>query len=101
MSLPHPIGDALIAAGNLAPAELERARLSPAARINRLCELNVRHQVANVCCTTFAQAAWRDRRPLAVHGWIYDIRDGRLHDLHVTVASLAEVTDLFINGGDR
>jgi carbonic anhydrase len=54
------------------------------ARAARLCELNVIEQVANVADTTVVRDAWRRGQPLAVHGWIYDLRDGLLRDLDVT-----------------
>ena len=57
------------------------------AQVDRLCELNVIEQVANVCQTTIATDAWGRGQPLAVHGWIYGLRDGLLRDLKVTVAS--------------
>jgi carbonic anhydrase len=50
-------------------------------RISRLCELNVAEQVVHVCETTVVRDAWERGQPLAVHGWIYDIRDGLLRDL--------------------
>ena len=61
------------------------------ARIDRLCELNVAAQVLHVCQTSIVQAAWRRQQPLAVHGWIYDLRDGLLRDLQCTVTGVAEV----------
>jgi carbonic anhydrase len=57
---------------------------------NRLCELNVIEQVANVCQTTIARDAWARGQELSVHGWIYGLRDGLLRDLDVTVNGLAE-----------
>jgi carbonic anhydrase len=50
-------------------------------RHDRLCELNVIEQVVNVCETSIVQDAWTRQQPLAVHGWIYAIRDGLLRDL--------------------
>ena len=50
-------------------------------RINMLCELNVRQQVLNICHTTIVQNCWKAGRSLAVHGLIYSVRDGQLHDL--------------------
>lgn len=37
-------------------------------RFDRLCELNVIEQVANVCSTTIVQNAWKSGRGLSVHG---------------------------------
>ena len=70
--------------------ELE-AIADPAARQNRLCELNVAAQVANVCHTTIVQDAWRRGQPLTVHGWIYDLGDGLLRDLGLVVESADQI----------
>ena len=51
---------------------------------DRLCELNVIEQVANVCETSIALDAWGRGQELAVHGWIYGLNDGLLRDLNVT-----------------
>jgi carbonic anhydrase len=51
----------------------------------RLAELNVLNSVANVCRTTIVVDAWRRGQPLAVHGVIYGLHDGRLRDLGLTV----------------
>lgn len=56
-------------------------------RRNRLCELNVIEQVANVCDTTIVQGAWRRCQQLQVHGWIYNLEDGLLKSLEVRSAS--------------
>ena len=60
-------------------------------RIDRLCELNVVEQVANVCQTTVVQDAWERGQPLAVHGWVYGLQDGLVRDLGTTVTRAAEV----------
>ncbi len=57
------------------------------ARTSRLAELNVQAQVANVCHTTIVQDAWRRGQWLAVHGWIYALKDGLLRDLGISVAA--------------
>ena len=62
---------------------------------DRLCELNVIEQVVNVCQTTIALDAWERGQELAVHGWIYGLQDGLLHDLNVTVAGPQETTTLY------
>jgi carbonic anhydrase len=58
--------------------------------LDRLCELNVIEQVANVCHTSIARDAWERGQELAVHGWIYGIQNGLLRDLNVTVADFRE-----------
>ena len=61
-----------------------------AAAAQRLCELNVIEQVANVCQTTIALDAWERGQELTVHGWIYGLQDGLLRDLNVTVGGVGE-----------
>jgi len=60
-------------------------------RLARLCELNVMNQVANVCHTTIAQSAWARGQSLAVHGWVYSLRDGLLKDLGCTVDGAEQI----------
>jgi len=50
-------------------------------REDRLSELNVRAQVRNVCHSPILQRAWARGEEIAVHGWIYGLDDGLLHDL--------------------
>jgi carbonic anhydrase len=52
---------------------------------DRLCELNALEQVANVCQTSIVRDAWSRGQALAVHGWVYTLRDGRVHDLGLNV----------------
>jgi carbonic anhydrase len=60
-------------------------------RHNRLCELNVAEQVLNLSNTTVVRDAWGRGEALAVHAWIYDVRDGLLRDLGMNFTSQAEV----------
>jgi carbonic anhydrase len=53
----------------------------------RLCELNVIEQVTNVSQTTIVQDAWSRGQLLSVHGWIYDLHDGLIKDLGVSVSA--------------
>jgi carbonic anhydrase len=59
-------------------------------RVDRLCELNVLEQVANVCQTTVIQDAWARGQDVTVHGWIYALADGLLRNLDVGGSSAAE-----------
>jgi carbonic anhydrase len=70
-------------ASELASCETER-------RLDRLCELHVVEQVANVCETTIVADAWKRGADLTVHGLVYDLRDGLLRDLGVSRSSQLE-----------
>ncbi len=62
------------------------------AKLERMCELNVVEQVANVCHTTIVQNAWKVGQELTVHGWAYRLEDGILKDLDVCAGSAEEIT---------
>lgn len=51
-------------------------------RYDRLVELNVQEQCVNLIKTAAVQKANRDRG-LEVHGWVFDVRTGRLIDLKI------------------
>lgn len=57
----------------------------------RLCELNVVEQVINVCQTTIVQDCWDRGQELTVHGFVYGLKDGLLHDLGMNVSSPADL----------
>ena len=54
---------------------------------DRLCELNVIEQVMHVAQSTVVHDAWLRGQELTLHGWVYGLKDGLLHDLHITVDS--------------
>jgi len=62
-------------------------------RADRLCELNVIEQAANLCETTVVQDAWARKQPLSVHGWIYGLEDGLLRDLGLCVTDGGELAE--------
>jgi carbonic anhydrase len=62
---------------------------------DRLCELNVIEQVANVCQTTIARDAWERGQELVVHGWVYGLQDGHLRDLNITVSDARESLQVY------
>ncbi len=74
-------------------AELE-ALPDEETRVDRLCEMNVEEQVLNVGRTTPVQDAWTRGQALFVHGWIYRISDGLLHDMGLSIGSDAELRAL-------
>ena len=61
----------------------------------RLCELNVIEQVMNICHTSIARDAWERGQPLAVHGWVYGLKDGMLRDLDMTIAAPDEAREAY------
>jgi carbonic anhydrase len=75
-------------------AELLAGIDDPAVKLDRMCELNVIEQVNNVCQTTVVQDAWARGQQLAVHGWIYRLQDGLLHDLRMCVTCADELSGL-------
>jgi len=72
-----------------------REKHDPIQSEERLCELNVIEQVANVCQTTIVQDAWARGQELHVHGWIYGLQDGLLRDLNTTVALAGEARTIY------
>jgi carbonic anhydrase len=60
-----------------------------AARIDRLCELNVLFQARRVSRTTIVQQAWDQGRKLTIHAWVYRLTDGLLRDLGFCASDLA------------
>ncbi|MGC8724490.1 MAG: carbonate dehydratase [Acidobacteriota bacterium] len=64
-------------------------------RTDRLCELNVIEQAANLCETTVVQDAWAREQPLSVHGWIYGLEDGLLRDLGLCVTRAGELAEAY------
>ncbi|MDQ3796810.1 MAG: carbonate dehydratase [Pseudomonadota bacterium] len=65
--------------------------LNDAVKLDRLCELNVIEQVTNVAQTTVVQDAWERGQKLAVHGWVYGLKDGLVRDLRATVTRAEDV----------
>lgn len=64
-------------------------------KYQRLVELNVLHQVMNVCHTTIVQNAWANNKKLCIHGWVYDLSTGLLKDLNCCISSLDQIEDAY------
>jgi carbonic anhydrase len=66
-------------------------------RFNRFVEVNVKEQVLDVAKTSIIQNAWAKGQEIHLHGWVYDIHDGLIDDLKITLknnSSLSEVYQL-------
>jgi len=74
-------------------AELEKME-DMRARANRLVELNVVEQVRNLAKTSIVQKAWLNRS-LKIHGWVYGLDNGRVHDLNVMMHEIDDLEPIF------
>lgn len=67
----------------------------PHLRFDRLVELNVLEQCVNVLKTAAVQLAFKERG-LSVHGWVFDMRSGRLVDLKIDFpAILKNINEIY------
>ncbi|KAA9355290.1 carbonic anhydrase [Larkinella humicola] len=68
------------------------------ARYDRLVELNVEEQCVNLIKTAAIQEAFRERG-VRVHGWVFDVRTGKLIDLKINfeekMKSIMEIYNLY------
>lgn len=66
----------------------------PQAKGDRLVELNVQQQVENLAKTSLVQKAWKNRE-LEIHGWVFDIRTGKIKDLDVKFDEIEDLDNIF------
>lgn len=64
-------------------------------RCDRLVELNVMHQVKNLCHTATVQNAWHQKQPLTIHGWVYDLKEGLLKDLDCCISDQDQLEHMY------
>jgi carbonic anhydrase len=57
----------------------------PDEKADLMSELNVMEQVVNVSKTTILKNAWANNQDITVHGFIYNIHDGIIKDLDVSI----------------
>jgi len=69
---------------------------------DRLVELNVEEQCINVIKTNFVQTSYLENGFPEVHGWVYDIHDGILHDLKLDFDKILEdLREIYILSEDE
>ena len=73
----------------------------PGERVDRLCELNVIQQVANISHTSVLSDAWRRGQKVTVHGWCYGLSDGIVRDLAVSPRSEEEADACYRSAVDK
>jgi len=64
-------------------------------RFNRFVELNVVEQVLDLGKTSIVQTAWEKGQTVHVHGWVYDIHDGLIKDLNITLLDNKSLSDVY------
>ena len=67
----------------------------PTLRGQRMCEINVEAQVANVCYTTIVQDAWARGQQLSIHGWVYALQDGLIREVDTAIDSLDDLPEAY------
>lgn len=65
------------------------------ARERRFVELNIIEQVHDLGKTSIVQNAWKNKQPLHIHGWVYDLEDGILKDLDVTFTCTKDLHSVY------
>ena len=64
-------------------------------RFNRFVELNVVEQVLDLAKTSIVQGAWEQNQDLHVHGWVYDVADGLINDLGISIKNDETLADVY------
>lgn len=64
-------------------------------KMRRMVELNVEEQVFDLVKTSIVQKAWKKDQPLYVHGLVYDVSNGILKDLDVTVSNNSHLDTVY------
>ncbi len=64
-------------------------------RGRRFVELNVIEQVLNVCKTSTIQRAWEETQLPHVHGWVYDLSNGKIKDLDCNIANHTDLINIY------
>lgn len=58
-------------------------------------ELNIIEQVYNLSKTSIIQKAWEKRQQPHLHGWVYDLSNGFIRDLGVTVRDNTDMASIY------
>jgi carbonic anhydrase len=64
-------------------------------RFDRFVELNVAEQVHDLMKVSFIQKEWRKGDFPHIHGWVYSLKDGLIHDLKVSANSSEELGQVY------
>ena len=50
-------------------------------------------QVLHAAQTTIVQSAWERGQDLAIHGWVYGLKDGLVRDLGISLSSADDLAN--------
>jgi carbonic anhydrase len=64
-------------------------------RFDKFVELNVIEQVNNLAATPFIQEEWESGEFPYIHGWVYDLKSGKINQLDCTINNGGLVEDVF------
>jgi carbonic anhydrase len=64
-------------------------------KTNRMVELSVAEQVANLSKMSTVQEAWKHSKFPIIHGWVYDIENGELKDLGVNMEGNSVIPEIY------
>lgn len=64
-------------------------------RFDRFVEVNVMEQVLDLAKTSIVQSAWEKNQSLEIHGWVYDVRDGVIKDLEVSLENNDNLSEVY------
>lgn len=65
------------------------------AKFDRFVELNVFEQVYDLAKTSIMQTAWEREQNVHIHGWVYDVRDGLINDLNITLKNNDTLSEVY------
>jgi carbonic anhydrase len=71
-------------------ARIRRIR-DPEARLDRISELNVIEQLDNLLRTSIAESAFKSGIGFQVHGWVTNVRTGRIKELALPIAAWKKI----------
>lgn len=64
-------------------------------RVDRLVELNVIEQCSDLIKTSIIQKAWKEEKRPVIHGWVYGLNDGMVHELITIEPDIENVHPIF------
>lgn len=64
-------------------------------REDRFIELNVQEQVLDLSKTSIIQNSWEKRQAPYLHGWVYDIGNGIIKDLKVSIHDNKDIPEVY------